>query len=309
MNLPVASDFCAVASVELDEPIVGTAAAKTSVWLGIEIRGAWPHDALMSDAVPEVLRTAVRTWAAAIPGFRPQGLRRPGRDNCVEPAVFVALTHPEHDVVVRLDVGSLEALAATDLPAVVDALRSGEVPDGARVVETPMAWVCVHGKRDRCCAKFGTPVYEAASRVPGVDAWHTSHLGGHRFAATLLCLPRGICYGRVKARQVEGLLGDHAKGRVHDLEVLRGRTCWTGAGQAAVHFARAYRDVMAVDDVAPLEETAIDDRVSVIVRVGDERLRVQVERRSLGSQARPSCAKPPAPVKGWFLVDLEACSA
>lgn len=309
MNLPVAPDFCAVASVELDEPIVGTAAAQTSVWLGIEIRGAWPHDALMSDAVPEVLREAVRGWAEAIPGFRPQGLRRPGRERCAEPAVFVALTHPERDVVVRLDVRSLEALAAVDLAALVETLDAGEVPASVRVVVEPMAWVCVHGKRDRCCAKFGTPVYEAASKVPGVEAWYTSHLGGHRFAATLLCLPHGVCYGRVQPQQVDALLRDHATGRVHDLELLRGRTCWSSASQAAAHFARAYRDAMSIDDVVPLEESISDDGVIVIVRVGEERLRVQVERRPLGSEARPSCAKPPAPVKGWFLVDLEACSA
>lgn len=288
--------------------MIGTAAAKTSVWLGVELRGVWPRNAFDSSAMPAVLRERIEAWAAAIEGFRPQALRRPGREHCPEPAVFVAMTGPECERVVRLDVPSLEALAEVDLPSVVETLRAGGVPDGAREMTEPAVWVCVHGKRDRCCAKFGVPVYEAAAKAEGVDVWHTSHLGGHRYAATLLCLPKGICYGRVQAEDMDALIRSHTDGRVHDLTLLRGRTCWSGASQAAVHFVRAHLGAMALDDVRPTDEVTNESTTTVEVEVLGATYEVVVEKRAVGGEAPPSCDKPLAAVTGWTQVSLRGPS-
>ncbi len=306
MGLPVANDFCAQASIELEEPIIGTAAALTSVWLGVEVRGVWPRSAFDCGTVPDTLRSQLPMWAAALPGFRPQALRRPGREHCPEPAVFVALTGPDCDAVVRLDVPSLEALAEIDLPSVVETIRAGGVPQGGRRVEEPAVWVCVHGKRDRCCAKFGVPVYEAAAALDGVDVWQTSHLGGHRFAATLLCLPTGLCYGRLKADDVEPLVRNHTQGRVHDLTLFRGRTCWSAPGQAAVHFVRAHVGEMALEGFVPASEVETSAGVRVRVECPRGTFDVLVEKRPVGGEAPPSCEKPPAPVAGWFQAELQS---
>lgn len=305
MGLPVANDFCAQASIELEEPIIGTAAAQTGVFLGVEVRGVWPRDAFDCTTVPDALRSRLPMWAAAIPGFRPQALRRPGREQCAEPAVFVALTGPDCDVLVRLDAPSLEALAEIDLPSVVETIRAGGVPAGAHRVEETAVWVCVHGKRDRCCAKFGVPVFEAAAALEGVDVWQTSHLGGHRFAATLLCLPSGVCYGRLQASDVEPLVRNHGQGRVHDLTLFRGRTCWSAPGQAAVHFVRAHLGEMALGGLVPTSETKTE--TGVVVRVESPRgaFDVAVVKRPIGGEAPPSCEKPPAPAAGWFQLQLQ----
>lgn len=245
-------------------------------------------------------------WAAALPGFRPQALRRPGREECPEPAVFVALTGPDCDTVVRLSVPSLEALGELDLPSVVETIRAGGVPEGGRRVEETAVWVCVHGKRDRCCAKFGVPVYEAASAVEGIDAWQTSHLGGHRFAATLLCLPSGLCYGRVQADDVGPLVRSQGQRRVHDLSLFRGRTCWSAPGQAAVHFVRAHVGEMEIGGVVPMTEVQTDSGVRVRVKSPRGTFDVLVEKRPVGGEAAPSCEKPPAPVAGWFQAELQS---
>ena len=286
--------------------MIGTAAPSTSVWLGVEVRGAWPRNAFDAPDVPAALRDRLSAWASAIPGFRPQALRRPGREHCPEPAVFVALTGPDADAVVRLDVASLDALAKLDMPSLVDTIRAGGVPEGARVVGDPMIWVCVHGKRDRCCAKFGVPVYDAAAKAEGVEAWHTSHLGGHRFAATLLCLPKGICYGRVQPAEVESLVRSHVAGRVHDLASLRGRSCWSAASQAAVHFVRAHIGETGLDTVTPISEVEEAPRWRVRVQAPVGTFEVEVEKRGVAGEAPPSCGKELAPVRGWFQCELVA---
>ena len=55
--------------------------------------------------------------------------------------------------------------------------------------------VCTNGNRDKCCAKFGQPVYEQVARDVGESAWQTTHIGGHRFAATIMLLPTGDMFG------------------------------------------------------------------------------------------------------------------
>ena len=305
MGLPIASEFCAQASSELQEPMIGTAAPSTSVWLGVEVRGAWPRNAFDCATVPEALRLRLKEWAGNVPGFRPQALRRPGREQCTEPAVFVALTGPDVARTVRLSVPSLEAVAEVDLPSVVETLRAGGVPQGARELTEPAVWVCVHGKRDRCCAKFGTPVYEAAAQIEGVDAWHTSHLGGHRYAATLLSLPYGVCYGRVQADDMAALLRNDGQGRVHDLTLLRGRCCWSAASQAAIHFVRAHVGAMELEGVRAENERTADGGTAVDVVSPRGTFTVVVDKRPVGAEAPPSCDKPPAPVMGWVQVSLQ----
>ena len=55
--------------------------------------------------------------------------------------------------------------------------------------------VCTHGTRDPCCGTIGMQLVSElaawAIEQPGVRLWRTSHLGGHRFAPTLVDLPSG----------------------------------------------------------------------------------------------------------------------
>ncbi|WP_209020630.1 sucrase ferredoxin [Nocardioides sp. 1609] len=117
------------------------------------------------------------------------------------------------------------------------------LPDAS---DEPLLLVCTHGRRDVCCAERGRPVAAAlAARWP-VATWETTHLGGHRFAATLVAFPSGVVLGRLDpgtaVLAVEELLAgrmplDHARGRAGwparaqyaDL-TLRRRHGWTGLG-------------------------------------------------------------------------------
>lgn len=304
MGLPIASDFCAEASIEGQEPMLGTASPGTSVWFGVEVRGTWPRNAFDSTTVPDRVRERMAEWAGAIPGFRPQALRRPGCDQTDDLTVVLAVTDVGTNRVLRREASSIEAIAELDLTAAVTEVRAGGVPAGWRDADAPMIWVCVHGKRDRCCAKFGVPVYDAAMAAEGVEAWQTSHLGGHRYAATLLCLPHGLCYGRVGAGDVAPMVRNHAQGRAHDLTLLRGRSCWSAPAQAAIHFVRAHIGEMALEGISAESEAA--DEAGTKVRVVSPRgtFDVVVDKREVGGTAPPSCGKDVEPIRGWFQVAL-----
>lgn len=90
-------------------------------------------------------------------------------------------------------------------------------------------FVCTHGNRDDRCGTWGEPLYQALQReieAQGAIAQlhRSSHVGGHRYAATCLVYPQGVWYGNLRpddaARLVdrhlnhEQLLPDHYRGRL-----------------------------------------------------------------------------------------------
>jgi hypothetical protein len=70
--------------------------------------------------------------------------------------------------------------------------------------------VCTHGRHDACCGKFGYPLYEELRRgyaePDGLRVWRASHLGGHRFAPTLVDYPEGRYWGRLEPGALEELV-------------------------------------------------------------------------------------------------------
>ena len=63
--------------------------------------------------------------------------------------------------------------------------------------DRPLVAVCAHGRHDQCCAVRGRSACGAIADEYPEYTWECSHLGGDRFAATMLILPEGLCYGRV----------------------------------------------------------------------------------------------------------------
>lgn len=67
----------------------------------------------------------------------------------------------------------------------------------------PFFTICTNGKKDKCCAKFGYPVFKFfESFNADVNVWECTHVGGDRFAANVVCMPFGIYYGHVMVEDV-----------------------------------------------------------------------------------------------------------
>jgi hypothetical protein len=127
---------------------------------------------------------------------------------------------------------------------------------------TPLVLVCTHSTRDACCARRGLPALRA---LRAFAPWHSSHLGGHRFAATLAVLPAGVWLGRVPAAAASALVEDVIAGTL-PLAHLRGVAGRTAAAQAVELHARRALGLTGIDDVV-----ARADGDGVRVRVaGDE---------------------------------------
>lgn len=245
---------CSDQSLARDDPMYGTASAGFS-WVLLELPGAWGHSAFLQS--PNVIdpglgRAIVRRFETA--KMRIAAIRRPGR-RAAEPQWrwFVAHSREGSEALYRGVV--------RDPRDYLDIALDGS--DGTPATD-PVVAVCAHGKHDQCCAVRGRSACQAIAAQYPEFTWECSHLGGDRFAATMLVLPEGLCYGRVDSADSVDLVRLYLEGRL-DNTFLRGRTSLPHAVQAAQYFAReAYGD----DRIASLSPLSVDK--------GDHRIHVQL---------------------------------
>lgn len=232
---------CALASREADEPMFGTA-KPTAVWLLLEFEGRWQPEALDDSDLPEPVKTRLQTYRDSIPQTRVLLIRQKPRVAPPGIAFYVGLGR-EHDPALyefRLD--DYADLLALDIPTIV----AGDPTYDMHRCADPLLLVCTHGRRDRCCARYGVAVYDRIAAERGAVVWQASHVGGHRFAANVIALPHGLYYGRVEPDRVPALLAAQRAGAMA-LDMLRGRACYPQVVQAAEYFLRAESGVVALD--------------------------------------------------------------
>jgi hypothetical protein len=212
---------CSAASRALGESIAATAAPGAR-WLLVEVAGAWGWNAFTESPVldPGVGRAlAARAHRS---GVRLLAIRRPGRARGPVRWRWAAIDSRPGTEGVRWG----EAASAEDLL---------DVPlDGSTGVpsERPVIAVCAQGRHDECCAVRGRPVAAAlAARYPE-ETWECSHIGGDRFAATMILFPHALTFGRMDDLDPEYAVEEYAAGRIAT-EGFRGRATLPRVVQAA----------------------------------------------------------------------------
>ncbi|MEZ5093996.1 sucrase ferredoxin [Nocardioides sp.] len=221
-------DFrCAAASIDDREPLAGTAPTETA-WLFVEHPGPWGRQAVAEARWPESVRAAL----TGRDDLRVQLVRRPTRSTGGL-RVFAATASSTGFDVGATVLGDPEELLGLELDSARPAL-------GLPAYADPLWLVCTNGRRDRCCAELGRPVTSAlAARWPE-HTWETTHLGGHRFAGTLLALPSGVTLGRLGADDAVGACEAVLRGDLPP-ERVRGRAGLAPAAQVAELAVRALR--------------------------------------------------------------------
>jgi hypothetical protein len=297
---------CSALSLQVGEPLAGTAVGETDLWIALEHLDAWGVKGFEDSGLPAAVVARLSAFVAQHPRARVQLLRQPRRDvsdaeqrDRAPRRLFLARAGEGAASLQRLVLERVEQLEQLDL----EAWARGAALPGAAALDEPIYLVCVHGRRDRCCARLGMPVYTALAELAGDRVWQTTHLGGHRFAATLLVLPAGVCYGRVEAEQASALLAAHARGELYALDKLRGRCAYPGAAQAAECALREQLGELGLDTLQLLavEAHAAGTRVRFRHLPGGREHELEVERAPL-PPAPASCGATPKP--GERLVGL-----
>jgi len=217
---------------------MASAPEASRAWLLVEHPGPWPAEATAAE-LPGRLSAAVATADAL--GVRVQLIRRPGRREPWTPerprTIYVGWTASDTPWLRRGVIS--EAPGSRTEPEIsleqgLDALASGRHPMFGVPVSEPVFLVCVHGRRDVCCARLGVPLAQSlAASYPG-HVWETTHVGGHKYAANLVLLPHGLYYGPVGTQEAGRAIDAYLQGSIVP-ERYRGRAGQPHDAQAAEH--------------------------------------------------------------------------
>ena len=212
--------LCADTARERGDAMQGTA-LNVQRFLLIEHPGPWAFDALGESGIDPAV-VAQLLAAARQAGGRTLLIRRHGR---------------------IADTGEARRWAVADVTG--GGIRWGTWQDDADLLaacgalaEPSAGWsteavllVCTHGRHDTCCAIRGRPVASALVDRHGDRVWECSHVGGDRFAASVVVLPDGTYYGRLDETDAGDVLDRHLAGTVTPSR-LRGSSLLPTVAQA-----------------------------------------------------------------------------
>lgn len=283
------------------EPLPGTAKPGLTYVL-FEWPHKWSHDVLdgdtFGDELTEKLKAHMQRYNATL-----LLIRHPTREG--------RQIEDHHVYLVFADQAATEVLHVDGPEAILDLDLSGPGQNSAKSRTKPLVLVCTHAKRDMCCAIKGRPIVnELVEKYPfgqGNDVvWETSHIKGHRFAATMLLMPWAYSFGRMNLEATEAMLEAAMRGE-YFVPGNRGRGTFSPVGQVAeVDVATQLATRGDKVRYGQLEVTAerIDGpsaHVTVTDTDTDTAYEVTLEQRDVDA-VMASCGKDPKPGKSWVAV-------
>ncbi|GAA2587917.1 sucrase ferredoxin [Actinomadura fulvescens] len=278
MPRPNSCDHCP-GSHTGERSCLASATTKARSWLLIEHPGPWPERVEWLDGpLGDVVRAAEEA------GVRPQLIRRAGRRRATPPfQVYAGFSAGDDVWLESRELADPAELGELDLAAVA----AGRRPRFGEVHSDPVLLVCTHGRRNACCARTGAPLARDLTARFDPHVWETTHVGGDRYAANLVCLPHGIYYGDLGGTEAAQAVEAYFQGAVV-LDRLRGRAGLPEPAQAAEHFVRAQVGALGVDEVGVVSLTGTDP-YEAVVQVQGSRYRVIVESTVAAHPCGPDC--------------------
>jgi hypothetical protein len=317
------SDFlCSTYSKNAGEPLPGTAPFG-QVWFLLEYNGAWESKAFESSLIAEEVKTWFSAAVQKIPGaklllIRSGSANRAANLRPQSPAsirkgqgisFYMAAASQVQPLLYRFQLYSYSELMEMDLIR----LAQGDPRYTAHQSGEKLFLVCTHGRRDRCCARDGSLVFEAmclkAARLGlAENVWQCSHVGGHRFAANVVCFPHSIFYGRVGLENIDELIGSYLEENYLPSKA-RGRTCLEGPAQAAEIFLRQITGLTDLNAFAPVQYKQVAERlweVNFQLLPGGQEYRLLIAKRATGQTVFASCnSEEQTPLEVFELLDLQ----
>jgi hypothetical protein len=188
-------------SDSLSDVLIATA-AYADTFILIEAPQPWNKPALSSPSVPSALRQVLETWMDFNPRLRVH---------------LIADTQTPHRssrriLIFQQPMGLAQGYDGWEIQ-VDDSTQIAETLArffrGDQVGQYPISptqrhlLICTHARHNQCCGMYGYPFYVDALEtlkqlnLSHVHIWQISHIGGHRFAPTLIDFPHGRYYGKL----------------------------------------------------------------------------------------------------------------
>lgn len=242
--------YCSALSREVSEQPFGTAST-ADAWLLLEYSSAWGARAFQESQLTRAVKAHLKKALQAVPRSRLLFIKRE-RETQSHLSLFTVRSTETDASIAKVKLNGYEQLLSVNLAGIL----AGEQAAGGDLWERPLFLVCTHGKRDKCCAKFGYALYKSLRVDAGDDVWQSSHVGGDRFAANLICFPHGFFYAHVTADAGRQIVSQYSQQTV-SLNNYRGRCCYPSPIQAAEFFLRSESGLSGINDVRYLDYVPI----------------------------------------------------
>jgi hypothetical protein len=246
------SFYCSDLSRAAAEKTYGTASVG-AFWMLLEYPFAWGSHALDESNLSASVKAHLKRVVKQVAHGRLLFIKKE-RSRLKHIKLFIVRCNESEPYVVRLDLEDYQQLLDIDLAAV----SRKNLPAGGSISQEPLFLICTHGRRDKCCAKFGYPLFKSLSEDAGQTVWQSSHVGGDRFAANLLCFPHGLFYAHVTPEAGQAIMKEYQDHRLA-LQNYRGRACYSYPVQAAEFFIRSESGIGGIDDLRYLAHARLDE--------------------------------------------------
>jgi hypothetical protein len=206
------------------EVLIGTAVTANTFIL-LEIPQPWTKPALLSAGVPEALRQVVKSLLGPESGVRVHlianehtATQRQRRLLIFQRPTVGAAQQPSPDLTHRLAKAyqswEIQVETPADMAPALSAWLAARPITPQRIgLDQRHLMICTHASHNECCGIYGYPFYQAAiaqiqqlGLTQQVQPWQISHIGGHRFAPTLIDFPQGRYYGNLDRAALFSLL-------------------------------------------------------------------------------------------------------
>jgi Sucrase/ferredoxin-like len=212
-------------------------------------------------------------------------VRRRGSSTSRERECFLVHSKPARSRIERTSYSDPAELLTLPL----EALAAGDPTPVGVAVDGPLFLVCTNTRRDACCGRLGRPVARTLQGALGERLRECTHVGGHRFAANLVCLPRGDVFGRVRPENASRVVSAYGEGRL-ELDFYRGRVSYPPSVQAADFYVRRETGRVGIEELALAEEIGLENgEVEVTFTADGARFVVRVSPELLAPARPTSC--------------------
>lgn len=231
--------FCSDLSRGDDESIIGTA-SRGQVWILLEYPKPWGEQALRDSNLASELKHFLGRFLESNHGRILFIQKESKQRNHI--SLFLAVAREQQPLLYSFGLDSYDDILRIDLQGIL----VGNSPQKPLASSQSLYLVCTDGQHDKCCSKYGFPIYQTLTSYDISATWQSSHVGGDRFAPNLVCFPHGVFYGHLTEDDLTSIHSHYSHRRIQ-LSKYRGRSCFSFPIQAAEYFVRAETGILDLD--------------------------------------------------------------
>lgn len=283
--------FCRDICIERSEPLAGAGSAAKRYILLHWPRAHWRVPRTQSYAMPLVLSDAITTANAA--------------------GLHVALVDGD-DIALSCDSINIAQIEPQKAAALIRKLAAGDILTGEPDNRITIV-CCTDAKQDPCCARYGFATWKALKAQ--ADPHHfrilqSTHIGGCRFAASVIVLPQRARYSRLEPNNIADFL-KHIKNGKPYLPAYRGNPALDPIAQVADHAALIWAQAKGLNGSVsfpqPLTEPQDGTDITVTATIAGYVLEIVL--RKIGFPVNTRCVtlkneSDPAQLMRWVAVKV-----